>query len=113
MVLLPSILKNDHQRHPLLVLQSSLAQSSLPILRSILAQEQLAKGLPRHNLLFCFLYQPSSLAEASSPSTEIYDWTGRIPGYGDSDYSGELLSIVEKGAFYPMPQTHAYWGDIV
>ncbi len=97
MVLLSPILKNESHRHPLLILQSSLAQSSLPILTSILAQEPSVKGPTRHNLLFCLLYQPSSLTEATT-STEVHDWTDRIPGYGQSDYSDELLAIVENGA---------------
>ena len=96
MLLLPSILKNESHRHPLLVLQSSLAQSSLPILTSILAQELSVKGSTRHKLLFCLLYQPSSLTEATT-STEVHDWTDRIPGYGQSGYSDELLAIVENG----------------
>ncbi|KJA29189.1 hypothetical protein HYPSUDRAFT_196592 [Hypholoma sublateritium FD-334 SS-4] len=104
MVLLPSILKNESQRHPLLVLQSSLAQSSLPILASILAQEPSVKGSTRHNLLFCLLYQPSSLTQAAA-STEVHDWTDRIPGYGQSDYSDELLSIVENALAVPSQAT--------
>lgn len=98
MVLLTSILKNESHRHPLVILQSSLAQSSLPILCRILAQDTSAKGSPLHNVLFCLLYQPSSLTGISSPnSVEVYDWTDRVPGYGESDYWAELLSIVEKG----------------
>lgn len=99
MLLLPSILKNESHRHPLLVLQSSLAQSSLPILTNILAQEPSVKGSTRHNLLFCLLYQPSGLTEATT-STEVHDWTDRIPGYGQSDYLDELLSMVENGALH-------------
>jgi elongator complex protein 5 len=99
MALLTSILKNESHRHPLLILQSSLAQSSLPVLRRILvAQDTSAKGSPLHNVLFCLLYQPSNLTGISSlNSVEVYDWTDRVPGYGESDYWAELLSVVEKG----------------
>ncbi|KAF9481381.1 hypothetical protein BDN70DRAFT_763951, partial [Pholiota conissans] len=103
--LLTSVLKNDTNRHPLVLLQSSLSQTSLPILRNILVQNATAKGSPRHNVLFCVLYQPSSLTVGSSNSIETYDWTDRIPGFGKSDYWDELLSIVEKALEVPSRST--------
>ncbi|KAF8203606.1 hypothetical protein BJ912DRAFT_202268 [Pholiota molesta] len=108
MALLTSILKNESHRHPLLILQSSLAQSSLPVLRRILvAQDKSAKGSPLHNVLFCLLYQPSNLTGISSlNSVEVYDWTDRVPGYGESDYWAELLSVVEKALDVPSRSTN-------
>ncbi|KAF8973973.1 hypothetical protein BDZ97DRAFT_1900702 [Flammula alnicola] len=106
MVLLTSILKDESHRHPLLILQSSLAQTSLPILRDVLAQGSSSKGSNRHNLLFCFLYHPSSLVDTKpSDSLEVHDWTDRIPGYNDSDSRAELLAIVEKALEVPSRPT--------
>jgi elongator complex protein 5 len=93
MVLLPSILADESHRHPLLVLQSSLAQSSLPILRHLLSHEP-----SRKTLLFSFLYPPPSLVDTNeSDSLEVYDWIDRVPGYSDHNSLKELLEIVEKG----------------
>jgi elongator complex protein 5 len=94
MALLPSILTNESHRHPLLILQSSLAQSSLPILRY-----HLSHGSSRKTLLFSFLYPASSLVDANtSDSLEIYDWIDRVPGYSGDNSQTELLTVVEKGA---------------
>jgi len=91
MVLLPSILESH--RHPLLVLQSSIAQTSLPILRHLLSHEPSCK-----TLLFSFLYPPSSLVDTKeSDSLEVYDWIDRVPGYSEHNSLTELHGIVEKG----------------
>lgn len=87
---------DDAQRFPLVILQSSLAQSSLPILRHVVNNDPKAS----FNLLFCLLYPPSSLADnISSDTLEIHDWLGHVPGYCDvsSMPSSDLLDIVEKG----------------
>lgn len=99
MTLLTSVLNDESHRHPLLILQSSLAQSSLPIFRHILANKPAPKESNRKNLLFCFLYPPSSLVDVNSSdfATETYDWIDRVPGYNDVDSRSEILSLVEKG----------------
>ncbi|KIM48155.1 hypothetical protein M413DRAFT_62641 [Hebeloma cylindrosporum] len=92
MVLLASILADESHRHPLLVLQSSLAQTSLPILRHLLSHQP-----SRKTLLFSFLYPPSSLVDIDeSDSLEIYDWIDRVPGYSDHNSLTELLAVVDK-----------------
>lgn len=101
MTLFTSILNDEAHRHPLLILQSSPAQSSLPILRSILANHSSPKanGIDGQNLLFCLLYPPSSLVDAKTTTTvDVHDWTDRVPGYNDADSQAELLAIVTKGA---------------
>lgn len=90
--LLSSIFANSQRpHHPFLLLQSSTAQSCIPILRKLI-------NLDPHNisskrsrtLLFCFLFPPSSLLEdnailASQGGTvEVFDYTTNVPGYEDS-----------------------------
>lgn len=97
MVLLPAILNNESSKHSLLILQSSLAQSSLPILRQVLGAHLGGKNSTRRIILFCLLYPPSSLTVASlCESFEIYDWTDHIPGYNEADNLTELVQITEK-----------------
>ncbi|KDR85043.1 hypothetical protein GALMADRAFT_313922 [Galerina marginata CBS 339.88] len=96
MVLLPSILNTESHRHPLLILQSSLAQTSLPIVRHILTDKSGRKET-RRDLLFCLLYPPSSfIDQKSSNLLEVHDWIDHVPGYTDVDTQAELLAIVEK-----------------
>jgi len=98
MVLLTSVLNDESHKHPLVILQSSLAQSSLPVIRHILENALISKGNPRRDLLFCLLYPPSSLFDGKLPETlQVYDWTNRVPGYNEIDSPEELLTIADKG----------------
>ena len=89
MTLLHSILHADPKRHPLLILQSSLAQSSLPILRSLLVENS------RRIILFSLLYPPS---DAVLPeSVVVHNWLHRVPGYEDAERSPtELTERIHK-----------------
>lgn len=88
MTLLPTILHAEPKRHPLLILQSSLAQSSLPILRSLLVESS------HRTILFCLLYPPSIFVDAAlSESVVVHDWLDRVPGYGDAE---ETLTLTER-----------------
>ncbi|KAH9849810.1 hypothetical protein C2E23DRAFT_736577 [Lenzites betulinus] len=74
--------RNQH----LLLLQSSSAQTCLPILRAVV--EHASERTRETTVLFCFLYPPSSFLEASNESREnvrVFDRTGHVPGYGDED----------------------------
>ncbi|KAI6007386.1 hypothetical protein EDD15DRAFT_2525536 [Pisolithus albus] len=74
---LASIIANPSD---LVILQSSVSQTCLPILRQILKPAQ----RPSRTLLFSFLYPPSSLVENLTSDTSlisIFDYTERIPGY--------------------------------
>ena len=96
MSFLTSTVIDNTQNFPLVVLQSSLAQSCLPILRHIVNDPK-STSL---NLLFCLLYPPSSLAEDISPDTlEIHDWLDHVPGYCEASSmpSDDLLDIVRRG----------------
>lgn len=93
MVQLSSIVNDDFEGHPLLILQSSLAQNSLPVLRSVLIRDG-----SRRNVLFCLLYPPNAWTDPSA-SDEVYNWLDRVPRYNDADTHAEILSISEKGIF--------------
>lgn len=97
MSFLTSTIIDNTQNFPLVILQSSLAQSCLPILRHLVNN---AKPSSSFNLLFCLLYPPSSLADdISSDSLEIHDWLDRVPGYCEASNmpSDDLLDIVRRG----------------
>ena len=96
MSFLTSIIDNT-QNFPLVILQSSLAQSCLPILRHLVNEPKPSKSF---NLLLCLLYPPSSLADNISLDTlEIHDWLDRVPGYCETSntLSDDLLDIIKKG----------------
>jgi len=102
MSLLPDVLEDFHHEHPLLVLQSSTAQSSLPLLKHILAQKT-AKA--SRYIVFCLLYPPSSLLDDfNSQSVEVHNSLNRIPGYNDSGFAiqAEILASVKAAPNGPL-----------
>jgi elongator complex protein 5 len=102
MALLASTINDDAHKFPLVILQSSLAQSCLPILRHVINDPK-----PSFNLLFCLLYPPSTLADnISSDTVEIHDWLDHVPGYCDasSNTTSDLLDIVERGIHTTLSQ---------
>ena len=102
---LPSILTHSQRsHHPFILLQSSAAQSCLPLLRKVINGGPGAKRV--HTLVFCFLHPYSSLIDernlvARGGTIEAFDHTGSIPGYADSwkDPCGIILEAVEAGEF--------------
>lgn len=94
MSLLHSILTNSARpAQPFVLLQSSIAQSSLPILRNIVAK---SKG---HVLLICFLYPPKIFtADREDQSTQIIDCTDQVPRYHDEagSYRELILSTLRS-----------------
>ncbi|KAH9946665.1 hypothetical protein B0H21DRAFT_779009 [Amylocystis lapponica] len=99
-LLLPSALAISRSQ-PFLLLQSSTAQSCLPILRHIVSRP--GANTQEHIVVFCFLYAPSSFtskAQLESENIRVYDWTGRIPGYSECpDTRAELLQAIRAGEF--------------
>ncbi|KAG2366575.1 hypothetical protein BDR07DRAFT_1449295 [Suillus spraguei] len=83
MSLLSSIVNNPtglkpHQ--PLIILQSSSAQTCYPILRNLILNFRSTT----QTLLFCFLQSPSNLINVDeAPNIIAFDFTGRIPRYDD------------------------------
>ncbi|KAH9944429.1 uncharacterized protein BXZ73DRAFT_96918 [Epithele typhae] len=87
--LLSSSLGTSPRGSSFVLLQSSTAQTCLPILRAIV---QRSSGSARESLvLICLLYPPSRLLASStqvdSARIHILDRTTDVPGYNDSDES--------------------------
>lgn len=103
MALLPSIVADpsgSRPHQPLILVQSSTAQTCLPVLRSLI---QPAKR-PAQTLLFCFLYPPASLIagwpNTSNSSLKVFDYTEQIPGYDETqDSRDEILAAVRSGRY--------------
>ena len=106
-LLLSSTLAQASRGQNCLLLQSSSAQTCLPVLRAIIKQ---ACERPRETtILFCFLYPPSSFLDPSRPRADhvrIVDRTANVPGYDDAYESekdwiaalkSEILETVRSG----------------
>ncbi|OAX42361.1 hypothetical protein K503DRAFT_790189 [Rhizopogon vinicolor AM-OR11-026] len=97
MPLLSSIINNpagSKPHQPLIILQSSSAQTCIPVLRTLISNFR----LDTQALLFCFLHRPSSLTNIDIPTVTAFDLTGRIPGYDDAwcDPQDEILARVRS-----------------
>lgn len=107
MPVLKTILLDDGHKHPLVILQSSLAQSALPILRHVTHQD-LSSTKMRKVILFCLLYSPSTLwSESGRPNLQLHNWTERVPGYSDINSQAEMLNIVAESlslAYTPLDE---------
>ncbi|KAM6498158.1 hypothetical protein JOM56_006106 [Amanita muscaria] len=84
--------------HPLLLIQSSIAQSGVPLLRHIITGNNARQ--PTTSLVFCLLYRPSDLMEENVlyDHIKVYDWLGFVPGYNDSpfDVKDQILQAVRE-----------------
>src|ERR1700736_992784 len=107
-LLLPSILANSQRSHrPFLLLQSSTAQSCLPVLRKIIHQwsHRDQDGAEQiHTMLLCFLHPPSSLTDETSLLSrsgkfDVLDYTDKVPEYDDSwtDPREDILHAIKAG----------------
>ncbi|KAI6047611.1 hypothetical protein EDC04DRAFT_2556295 [Pisolithus marmoratus] len=80
----------------LVVLQSSVSQTCLPILRQILKPAR----PPSRTLLFSFLYPPSLLVGSLASDASlisIFDYTERIPGYDAwTDSRQDILNAIRS-----------------
>ncbi|KAG5342419.1 hypothetical protein C0989_002254 [Termitomyces sp. Mn162] len=101
MALLSSSLFNDSSwsQQPFVLLQSSVAQSSIPLLRRIL--ENNLKTHQNCTLLFSFIYPPTDLlGDVSSPAenVRVFDWLKAVPDYASdwSDPRVKIFNAVEK-----------------
>ena len=78
--------RNQHLR----LLQSSTAQTCLPVLRAAL--RHVIERARETTVLFCFLYPPSSLLGPSRVQSDrvlVVDKTASVPGYDDADHKSE------------------------
>ncbi|KAI0067680.1 hypothetical protein BV25DRAFT_1819089 [Artomyces pyxidatus] len=99
-LLIPAIISNaSRPNHSFVVLESSIAQSCLPLLRAIIKQQDANKRV----LLFNFLYPPSYLVdEPAREGLQIVE--GRIPGYSDdwTDPHELILNAVNQAPEGPL-----------
>ena len=79
-LLLPSIIANSGRvQQPFVLVQSSIAQTCLPILRTLISESK------TDVLLFSFLHRPSLLVDkVKGTHVQVHDLTDRIPGYSDT-----------------------------
>ena len=98
--LIASIISGSSRPHfPFLVLESSLVQSCLPVLRAFVNG---GDATTTHVLLFSLLYQPSTLAGAPREGLCVVDRTAEVPGYSETstDLAEFILNRVKQGATY-------------
>ncbi|KAJ8596917.1 hypothetical protein M405DRAFT_756578 [Rhizopogon salebrosus TDB-379] len=97
MPLLSSIISNptgSKPHQPLVILQSSSAQTCFPVLRTLISISRPVTQI----LLFCFLHPPSGSTNTDLANITAFDFTGRIPGYNDAwiDPQDEILACVNS-----------------
>lgn len=96
-LLLSTILANRQKSNqPLVLLQSSIAQSALPILREFVN----AQAEKSSTILLCALHNPSVILteeNLSRGNINVLDWTSYVPGYEDVDSDANLkLNLVKQ-----------------
>jgi elongator complex protein 5 len=86
---------------PFIVLESSLVQSCLPVLRAFVND----RDATNHVLIFCLLYPPSAFADETSSrggeGLHVIDRTAQVPGYSETsspDLAESVLNSVKQGA---------------
>ncbi|KAJ7254058.1 hypothetical protein B0H12DRAFT_569788 [Mycena haematopus] len=91
------ILEPHPRQQPFLLLQSSIAQSGIGIIRQLLKNAS-----SRHALLFCFLH--SSLLSLHGAHVQTYDLLDNVPGYKDDyeDPRRRIQSAVENAPAGPL-----------
>jgi hypothetical protein len=95
-MLLPAILENRRPHRLLVVVQSSTAQSALPVVRGLIQAET------RPTLVFCFAFSPLAFSAVPDRQTStFYDWTSRIPGFTNEqgDVYQDILDTINQGAY--------------
>lgn len=92
---------------PLIVLESSLVQSCLSVLRAFVND----RDATTHVLIFCLLYPPSAFAEDTSTreGLHVIDRTAQVPGYSETsspDVDKSILNSVKQGAAFIVHPTN-------
>lgn len=98
MLLFPTIASRE-LHYPLILLQSSAAQSSLPLLQKFIEN---SKAFTGRSLLFCLLYSPHSVGDGlglTGENLDVFDCTRNIPGYNnpEADSRKEIRNAVRAG----------------
>lgn len=84
---------------PFILLETSLVQSCLPVLRAFVND----RDATSHVLIFCLLYPPSAFADDTTrEGLHLIDRTAQVPGYGETSPSlaESILNSVKQGAAY-------------
>ena len=87
---------------PFIVLESSLVQSCLPVLRAFVND----RDATTHVLIVCLLYPPSAFVDdTSTEGLHVIDRTAQVPGYSETsspspDLAESILNLVKQGAAY-------------
>ena len=93
------VLGRPRSHQPLLLIQSSIAQSGVPLLRQIIIESNKQQSCTC--LTFCLLYRPSDLIEENvlSDRIKVYDWLELASGYAGtfSDTKRQILRAVKAG----------------
>lgn len=96
MSFLSSFLDEKRKAHyPFILLQSSAAQSGLPILRRIVETQQKTALV-----LVCLLYHPRDLGSLPQHGHTSFNWAAEVPGYSDVEIdwqkrSGDVKSAIK------------------
>jgi hypothetical protein len=94
--MLSSVLDSSLQPlRPLVVLQSSSAQSCLQLLREIGKEDSCHHA----TVMCCLVHPPSTFIAAGNDHTVVVDRTGFVPGYDDASHghTHALLDAVRNG----------------
>ena len=86
---------------PLIILESSLVQSSLPVLRAFAND----RDATTYVLLYSLLYPPSTLVEnLSREGLSVVDRTTEVPGYSDTcpDLPEFILNKAKQGVTHQL-----------
>ncbi len=118
-LLLSSTLAQTPPNQHFLLLQSSTAQSCLPVLRAIV--KRASERTRESTILFCFLYPPSSFLDPSRIQPDhirVVDRTANVPGYDDvfesaknwiAALKSEILETVRSGMSSGQASTIRGW----
>ena len=95
---------------PFIVLESSLVQSCLPVLRAFVND----RDATTHVLLVCLLYPPSAFAADDTSAREgellhVIDRTAQVPGYSETsspDLAESIVNSVKQGAAFIVHTTN-------
>ncbi|KAI8995579.1 hypothetical protein BD414DRAFT_479937 [Trametes punicea] len=103
--LLSSAIAHPARNQHVLLLQSSSAQTCLPVLREVV--KQAVERARETTVLFSFLYPPSSFIDDVSPAHPdrvlVVDRTDKIPGYdGELDAKGHVAASLRSALLEPL-----------
>ncbi|KAI9445178.1 hypothetical protein H4582DRAFT_894266 [Lactarius indigo] len=94
-----TIVSGESRPHfPFVVLQSSLVQSSLPVLRAFVNKRDAVS----HVILFSLLYPPLALVNPPEEGLQIVDMRAEVPGYSETrpdplDYFSSIVKQAPDG----------------